>query len=128
MRGCQFSFGLIVIAAGLAVGGCADAEAQQELDFARASVERSLEAWKSGETAESLRASPNPIEFHDDDWQQAARLIDYQIVQVYHDTDGSPRCAVTLTVQRGKREPERIQETYQVVAKPKVIIARDPMS
>jgi hypothetical protein len=110
------------------MSGCGDPELQQELDFARESVEAGLASWKRGETAESLQALPQPIEFHDDDWRHGARLVDYQIVQVYRDPDGSPRCAVKLTLKRGEREPEQVEEIYQIVTKPNVIIARDPMS
>jgi hypothetical protein len=119
---------LVVLAAALTLSGCGNPELEQELDFAQASVESALAAWKRGEPAESLKALPQPIEFHDDDWRQGARLMDYQIVQVYRDPDGSPRCAVRLTVQRGEREPEQVEEIYQIVTKPNVIIARDPMS
>lgn len=116
------------LAAVFAVCGCGDDESQRELDFAGQVVATALDAWKRGESADSLLSHETPIEFHDDDWQLAARLVDYTIVQVYRDTDGGPRCAVTLTLQRGQAPPEQIQETYQVNTNPKVVVARDPMS
>jgi hypothetical protein len=119
---------LVFLVVTLTMSGCSDPELQRELDFAQASVESALAAWKRSETAESLKALPQPIEFHDDDWREGVRLVDYQIVQVYHDTDGLPRCAVRLTLQRSEREQEQIDEIYQIVTKPNVIIARDPMS
>jgi hypothetical protein len=120
--------GLTLFAGALACGGCGDAKSQQELEVSETLVATALDAWKRGDAPASLQTLPTPIEFHDDDWQKEARLVDYEITQVYHDTDGSPRCAVTLTIQRGKNVPEQINETYQVITNPKVIIGRDPMS
>jgi hypothetical protein len=128
MNGGPARSGPALIAVALAFTGCSDAESQQELDLARKSVQAALDAWKRGEAAETLRSLSPPLEFHDDDWGQAARLIDYQIVQVYHETDGSPRCAVALTVQHGGGEPTSLKVTYQVNTRPKVVIARDPFS
>lgn len=120
-------FSLLLVAVALS-SGCSHDPAQQQLDAAQQGVQKALETWKQGAKAENLKSGTPPIEFHDDDWQQAARLLDYQVVQTYLDPDGSPRCAVTLTVQRPRQQPEQLRVTYQVVEKGAIVIARDPFS
>jgi hypothetical protein len=119
---------VLLAAACLVLAGCGGAERKRELQRARESVAAGLEAWKRGEAPEALRTHATPIEFHDDDWQRAARLVEYEITAAYHDTDGLPRCAALLTVQSGSGEPAQVKVTYQIVTEPKVIIARDPFS
>jgi hypothetical protein len=119
---------ILLAAACLALAGCGKAELKRQLGLATESVEAGLEAWKQGASAQTLTTRSTPIEFHDDDWQQSARLIDYEVVSAYHETDGTPRCAVLLTIESGQGEPRQLKVTYQVLTEPKVIIARDPFS
>ena len=118
----------LVLAIGCTLAGCGDGELQQELEVAKESVQAALDAWKRGESVAALKARATPIEFHDDDWKRAARLIDYEIGPVYRETDGAPRCAATLTVQHRGRKALPAKVTYQVNLKPKIVIARDPFS
>ena len=112
----------------LVAAGCSDAQSQQELDLVKASVQSALDAWKRGEKPEGLKAGSPPIEFHDDDWQRKALLLSYELEQVYRETDGSPRCAVTLAMKdRSGKEVQR-KVTYQVNTKPNIVIGRDPYS
>ena len=108
--------------------GCAGTKPQVPLEVAESSVHTALDSWKSGEKADQLKTRTPPIEFHDDDWQKAARLVEYELIKTYCDTDGFPRCTVALTLQHSGQEPVRLQVTYQVVMKPNVVIARDPFS
>jgi hypothetical protein len=128
LRSPRFLAALFATGALLGIAGCGDAQSQQELDLATRSVQVALDAWKRGEMADNLKGQSTPIEFYDDDWQKGAKLIDYQIDQTYRETDGSPRCAVTLTVQHGDRASAAVKVTYQVNTKPKIVIARDPFS
>jgi hypothetical protein len=115
-------------AIGLTILGCGDLQSKQELQLLEESVTAALEAWKRGERADALKSRTPPIEFYDDDWQRSARLVDYQVVKLYPETDGSARCAVSLTVQRRGRQPVQVQATYQMSHKPHLVIARDPYS
>jgi hypothetical protein len=119
---------LLSLAATLATAGCGDATPKQDLQLLQTSVQTALDAWKEGQRADVLKSQTPAIEFHDDDWQQSARLIDYQIVKIYPETDGTARCAVSLTLQRRGRQPEQVKATYQMNPEPKLIIARDPYS
>jgi len=112
-----------------ALCGCGDGAAQQQLDLATQAVQAGLDAWKRGEKAATLKASPAAIDFFDDDWQGSARLVEYEVLTTYLETDGTPRCAVRLVVQRGTKPPEEVQVTYQLVTKEnETVIARDPFS
>jgi hypothetical protein len=110
------------------VSGCGNQEAERELKLASDSVTTALDAWKRGDSAKSLLTSSPSVEFHDDDWQSGARLTDFEIVQTYHDTDGAPRSAVKLTLERDGGRKDTIQVTYQAKTEPKIVVARDPMS
>jgi hypothetical protein len=109
--------------------GCGDGGAQQKMDAAMQSVRTSLDLWKRGERVGTLKTSPTPIEFFDDDCEKSARLVQFEIHKTYMETDGTARCSVGLVVQHGDKPPERVQVTYQVVTKDnKTVIARDPFS
>ena len=121
----SWSVGLLIL---LACIGCGDAEAQKQLDLAKQTVQSALDTWKRGESAETLKTGTNPVEFHDDDWQKSARLLEYELLNVYPDTDKLPRCAVRLVIQHRKQEPAVLKVTYQIVTTPKIIVGRDPFS
>jgi hypothetical protein len=106
--------------------GCGS-ESQQDLVLISDSVVAGLETWKNDQRVDTLRSRSPPIEFHDDDWQRGVRLINYELTKTYRDTDGAPRCAVTLSIQsRGK--PKTIKVTYQANTSSTIVIARDPFS
>ncbi len=109
--------------------GCGDGGAQQQLDEAQVSVETALNSWKRGEKPASLLASSPVIEFFDDDWNQSVSLVDYSVHQTYFETDGTPRCAVDLSLKTGDQPPRQLRVTYEMVTKEnRLVIARDPMS
>jgi hypothetical protein len=113
---------------GFVLVGCAERMDREFLELATHSVQRGLETWKRGERADALRTGATPIEFHDDDWQKSARLVDFQLLKSYVETDGSPRCAAALVIQYRNRQPQRIRVTYEIVRRSTVIVARDPFS
>ncbi len=112
----------------LAVAGCSDGKDLQKVEFASSTVQRALESWKQGAKPVDLRSAADPVDFHDDDWDRSAKLVDFEIRQTYMESDGTARCAVSLTVQYGKKVPVKVKCTYQIVTEPEVIIGRDPMS
>lgn len=111
----------------LVVTGCGG-EGQKKIDFARTTVQRALETWQQGGTRAQLLEAQESIEFYDDDWERSAKLADFKIRKTYLESDGTARCAVTLTVKYGKRKPVVVNCTYQIVTEPNVIAARDPMA
>ena len=120
------SYKLALLLVGMSAIGCGDSE--EDLEVARQSVVAALEAWKQGETPDQLQTRTPPIEFHDDDWQNDAKLHDYKVKKVYRDTDGRPRCVVVLSVERRGGKVVSVQLTYQANTDPKIVIDRDPYS
>jgi hypothetical protein len=112
----------------LLLGGCSNGDKQARLEFGEQTVRDCLEVWKKGGQPADLQASENPIEFHDDDWDASAELLDYEIQQSFVDHDGSARCLVKLKVQRGSAGPVEVRCAYQIIREPKIIVGRDPMS
>jgi hypothetical protein len=112
----------------LIVGGCNNTDGEQ-LDASTQLIQVAFEAWQRGEKASSLQSGSPSVQFHDDDWERSARLVEFKIVKTYMETDDTPRCAVEFSVQYGKKPPESRQATYQLVKKGDMtVIARDPFS
>jgi hypothetical protein len=119
-------FGLLLVS--LIFAGCGTNEGQKEIEFASATVQHALETWQQGGTPAKLLEEPVPVKFYDDDWERSAKLIDFEIRQTYMESDGTARCAVTLTVKYGKKKPVIVKCAYQIVTDPEVIVGRDPMA
>ena len=120
---------LVALAAltALAAGGCGGA-AKAELAAATEGVQAGLDLWKGGQTPAGLGGRTPPVEFHDDDWRQGARLVDYRVVKAYRSDDGTSRCAVVLSLAaRNGRKWER-EVVYQVKPGASLVVARDPYS
>lgn len=113
----------------LLLGGCGNKEDQQKIEFASSTVQHALESWKAGSQPAELREGAAPVEFHDDDWERSAKLLDFEILNTYVEpSDGSARCTVMLTVKQDGRTSVQVKCTYQVITEPHVIVARDPMA
>jgi hypothetical protein len=112
----------------LFIAGCSSDDKQAKLDFAAQTVRDCLEVWKQGGMPAELRARDVPVEFHDDDWDASAKLLNYEIQESFVDNDGSARCVVKLKVQRGSASPVDVRCAYQIISEPKIIVGRDPMS
>jgi hypothetical protein len=118
-----------LILACLVISGCGNGEEQAKIDFAKSTVQRSLESWKLGSQPADLQTGSEPVEFYDDDWERSAKLLDFEIRQTYIEpSDGTARCEVLLTVKYPKQEAIKVRCAYQVVTDPNVKVARDPMA
>jgi hypothetical protein len=130
IRSVTFAPLLLMFVVALSCIGCGNTSARQKLmDEAQQSVEAGLEAWKRGEKPASLLSLAQAIEFFDEDWNRSVTLVDYKVQQAYLERDGTPRCAVELTLQVGAKPPKQTRVTYELVKKEdRLVIARDPMS
>lgn len=108
--------------------GCGDQVGKAKMEAAEKMVRQGLEKWKAGADIKSTRSMDVPIEFYDDDWEASAKLINFEILNVFMESDGTARCSVSLKVQYEDQEPKDVQCAYQIVDDPKIKIARDPMS
>ncbi len=117
---------LALIAIATFAAGCGK-KSEPDLDLVRDSVIAALDVWKTAPRSDALKSLSPPIEFHDDDGKRGARLITYEVTKTYRDTDGGPRCAVTLNIQNGGKS-KTVKVTYQANISSKIVIARDPYS
>lgn len=117
---------IALLALAIFMSGCGT-QPEPDLDLLRDSVITALDAWKTAQPRDALLSRSPPIEFHDDDGVRGARLLSYELTNTYRDTDGSPRCAVTLHLQSANK-PKTIKVTYQAKVDSKIVIARDPYS
>lgn len=117
---------LAFIAVAATAIGCGN-RSEQDLEVASESVIAALASWKQGDSPKSLMSGSLRIEFHDDDWQSGARLVDYRLRKTYRGTDGRPRCAATLTVEHAG-DAKTLEVTYEVNTTPRIVVARDPYS
>lgn len=119
---------ILLAACAMVPTGCGKSGERELLDLAQASVTASLEAWKQGQPAESLKSSHQGLEFFDDDWMKGARLTNYRLVRSFVDTDGLAKCAVELSLQAEGSPASTLTVTYQLAKKPHVVISRDPFN
>jgi hypothetical protein len=86
---------LVFAAAGC--GGQAGPPAPVDPAAARSALRTALDAWRKGETADSLKERLPPIYMIDYEWRSGRRLLNYEV----HDDDpfgGALRCRVTLSL------------------------------
>lgn len=92
---------------------------------ARATLRQGLDAWKSGQTPESIESSASII-FVDPQWKKGMKLVKYEIVgdgQAYgHDW----QCKVKLTVKDDRGE-KTANAVYNISTAPKLLVARSDM-
>lgn len=119
---------LVTLIIFLFVVGCSGSDEQAKLDFGEQTVRDCLETWKQGGLPSDLQSREVPIEFHDDDWELSAKLLNYEVQESFVDHDGSARCLVKLKVQRGSASPVEVRCAYQIISEPKIVVGRDPMS
>ena len=94
-------------------------------DDAQASVERALDAWKSGAAAGRIEPAASgqvPLQAVDSDWIAGKRLTSFEIVAELPREQGPRRFTVRLTLE-GAGAP--LEATYYVVGQDPLWIFRD---
>ena len=92
---------------------------------ARGGLEAALDAWKSGETSETLRARSPAIFFNEPNCAAGNRLIAYEI-ESEERSGFNWRCVVSLTVQSGDGKPKQRRVKYLIDTDPALVIVQDP--
>src|SRR5262245_24786460 len=112
--------------AALAVVGCRQSvPPAADPARAKAALQTALDAWKNGETTESLRARKPAIYFNEPSCTSDNRLVDYAIES--EERNGfNWRCVVMLTVQSGGGQPKQRKVKYLIDTDPAVVIVQDP--
>jgi hypothetical protein len=122
-----------VVVATLLLPGCSNsntASAVNELQ-ARDALKIALDAWKKGETSQSLASSSTPMTVQDFEWDTGAKLIDYQLVDDGRADGPNLRIQVKLTTTgepvKGNKEakPTEKKASYVVGTSPRLTVFRD---
>ena len=93
---------------------------------ARDTLRQGLDAWKSGKTADAIKASDSII-FSDSDLEKGSRLLNYE-VQGDGASDGFDwQLRVKLTLQDATGNKDEKRAVYNVNTSPKLVIVRKEM-
>lgn len=117
---CFFGLGLLV--ALVLANGCGTANTLVEENLARATLERTLEHWKSGGSVEDCRLWTPPVVVGTSPWSDNAKLVEYQIGES-RALDANLFVNVELTLEiSGRRETS--VEQYCVGTDPVLTVFR----
>jgi hypothetical protein len=105
--------------------GCASSTPQvADSERASAALRQALEAWKNGETPQSLAEGTPPIHVSDAEWAGGAKLLEYSI-----DAEQSAgfgwRCDVTLKVQSAEGQEREHAATYRIDTDPAIVVVHE---
>jgi hypothetical protein len=125
----------LVVLATLLLPGCSGSSGAYSVDEpqARDALKTALDAWKKGETSQSLASSPNPMTVQDFEWDTGSKLIDYQLLDDGRTEGSNLRVQVKLTTigepAKGKKEakPAEKKASYVVGTNPRLTVFRDIM-
>jgi hypothetical protein len=98
---------------------------------ARDALKFALDAWKKGETSESLASASTPMTVQDFEWASGAKLIDYQLIGDGRSDGPNLRIEVKITTTgeptKGKKEanPTEKKASYVVGTSPRLTVFRD---
>ncbi len=116
--------GLVLTLFALLAQGCSENRLPPPADEDRAStaLRTALDAWKNGQTPESLREATPAIYFTDFSWQGGRRLVAYELHAGAERFGQSLRCSVTLQLEDAAGNPTRKKAVYNIDTDPAVVI------
>ena len=125
----------LIALATLLLPGCSNSSSAKPVDVpqARDALKIALDAWKKGETTQSLASSSTPMTVQDFEWDTGAKLIDYELVGDGRADGPNLRIQVKLTMTgdsvKGKKDkkPTEKKASYVVGTSPRLTVFRDIM-
>ena len=123
----------LIVLATLLLPGCSNYSSANPVDVpqARDALKIALDAWKKGETTKSLSSSSTPMTVQDFEWDQGAKLIDYQFLTEGNADGANLRIQVKLTtiaepaVNKKEAKPAEKKANYVVGTSPRLTVFRD---
>jgi hypothetical protein len=123
----------LAVLATLLLPGCSMSSSANPVDEpqARDALKIALDAWKKGETSQSLASSSTPMTVKDFEWDAGAKLIDYQVLGDGRADGPNLRIQVNITTigepGKGKKEakPTEKKASYVVGTSPRLTVFRD---
>jgi hypothetical protein len=106
--------------------GCSGGPRNAPVDAAKAreTLRAALESWKKGDKVDALQGASPAIYVIDTEWQEGAKLKDYQIVSNGEEKDAHLYCPVKLKLQtQGGRETTR-EVVYIISTAPNLTVSR----
>ncbi|HEY8504431.1 MAG TPA: hypothetical protein VIL46_07590 [Gemmataceae bacterium] len=118
---------MLIAAGAVAAAGCGGSDSLRPADAAAArdGLKAALDAWASGESAESLNRRPTPIYMADDDWHRGARLVGYEITGEGSALGVNHCLPVRLSLRDPKGKEIRKEVWYTVATSPVIAISRE---
>lgn len=99
----------------LSAGGCVSSPPPQaDADVARQTLRAALDAWKAGQSPESLKGRTPPIVVADRDWQGGAKLEGYEVDPKDRLLGADLHCQVSLTLRDARGRAVKRKATYSV--------------
>jgi hypothetical protein len=121
----------LVILATLLLPGCSSPASPVDESHARDALKTALDAWKKGETSQSLASSSSPMTVQDFEWDTGSKLVDYQLLGDGRADGPNLRIQVMITTigepAKGKKEtkPAEKKASYVVGTSPRLTVFRD---
>jgi hypothetical protein len=115
----------LLLMIGTSVAGCRNSPPPvASADQAQEALHTALEAWKKGQTAESLKASMPKIYVNDPDWRSEKELVKYEMGQGQAHGN-SWHCDVILTLQDKSGTASEKHVGYLIDTDPELVVIRD---
>ncbi|MBS0264841.1 MAG: hypothetical protein JSS02_23095 [Planctomycetes bacterium] len=110
------------------MAGCAPQTYQSapvDAEIARDTLTHVLDAWRSGQSIESLRGESPAVVVQDFDWMRGDKLVEYQILGPGQEANANLIAKVRLVLQRPDHEVQEQTVTYLVGTAPTLTVFRD---
>ncbi|TWT36862.1 hypothetical protein KOR34_18070 [Posidoniimonas corsicana] len=116
---------LLLVVVACCVCGCQQkAVTMADPDRAEAALRRVLDAWKAGQTPESLKTQAEPVHVSDSEWLGGARLVDYEVTSSQSAGFGW-RCDVRLTIQSPSGATRKHMALYRIDTDPAIVVVHE---
>lgn len=108
----------------LACLGCGPTAQQADPEQAQQTLTRALDAWRRGDSLESLRSSAPAVTVVEPHWQQGVRLVRYEVTSPGLPSGFDQQIVVKLSLQDRKGRPFQEKALYNVSSSPARVVVR----
>jgi hypothetical protein len=123
-------FACLAAIAVFAMSGCSSTAAHAvDTSRAREALVATLDHWKKGDSPDSLPSSTMPMTVQDFDWQDGAKLLDYQVQGDGEAKDANLSIKVKLSLDGVQGKSRKVEKTvsYLVTTSPSITVFRDAL-
>jgi hypothetical protein len=116
---------LLLLAAMAAGAGCSSSPPEAaDAEQARSALNRALDAWQHGESAESLKQQDPALVVIDYDWESGFRLLRYQVEQDLA-VGAERRCQVKLSLRNSRGQTVEKKAIYSIGTHKALTVVRE---